>query len=76
MKASQKIALEMSEKREQLNALLAMDELSDDQRADMATFPRGCNSSKSRPGPRSWPKMFRPSRPRPSRMAKTASCDP
>ena len=38
MKSSQKIALEMSEKREQLNALLAMDELSDDQRADMATF--------------------------------------
>ena len=38
MKASQKIALEMSEKREQLNALLAMDELSDDQRADLATF--------------------------------------
>ena len=38
MKASQKIALEMSEKREQLNALLAMDELTDDQRADMATF--------------------------------------
>ena len=38
MKASQRIALEMSEKREQLNALLAMDELNDDQRADMATF--------------------------------------
>ena len=38
MRASQKIALEMSEKREQLNALLAMDELTDDQRADMATF--------------------------------------
>ena len=38
MKASQRIALKMSETREQLNALLAMDELTDDQRADMATF--------------------------------------
>ena len=38
MKASQKIALEMSTTREALNALLAMDELTEDQRADMATF--------------------------------------
>ena len=38
MKASQRIALEMSTTREALNALLAMDELTEDQRADMATF--------------------------------------
>ena len=38
MKASQKIALEMSEKREKLNALLAVDELSEDQRAELGTL--------------------------------------
>ena len=38
MKASQKIALEMSTKREALNALLAVDELSDEQRAEMGTL--------------------------------------
>ena len=35
MKASQRVALEMSEKREKLNALLAVDELTEDQRADL-----------------------------------------
>ena len=38
MKASQKIALEMSTKREALNALLGEDELSDDQRSEMGTL--------------------------------------
>ena len=38
MKISQKIALEMSTKREALNALLAVDELSDEQRAEMGTL--------------------------------------
>ena len=38
MKASQKVALEMSTKREALNALLAVDELSDEQRAEMGTL--------------------------------------
>ena len=38
MKVSQKIALEMSTKRESLNALLAVDELSDEQRAEMGTL--------------------------------------
>ena len=38
MKASQKTALEMSTKREALNALLAVDELSDEQRAEMGTL--------------------------------------
>ena len=38
MKASQKIALEMSTKREALNALLGEDELSDEQRAEMSTL--------------------------------------
>ena len=37
MKASQKIALEMSTKREALNALLAVEELTDEQRAEMGT---------------------------------------
>ena len=37
MKASQKIALEMSTTREALNALLAMDELTEEQRAGIAT---------------------------------------
>ena len=35
MKASQRVALEMSEKREKLNALLAVDELTEDQRDDL-----------------------------------------
>ena len=35
MKASQKIALEMSSKREALNALLSIDEMSDEQRTEM-----------------------------------------
>ena len=38
MKASQKVALEMSVKREALNALLSVDELSDDQRTEMGTL--------------------------------------
>ena len=38
MKASQKIALEMSTKREKLNALLAVDEMTDEQRAEMGTL--------------------------------------
>ena len=38
MKASQKIALEMSTKREQLNSLLAVDEISEDQRAELGTL--------------------------------------
>ena len=38
MKASQKIALEMSTKREQLNALLAVDEMSEEQRAELSTL--------------------------------------
>ena len=38
MKASQKIALEMSTKREAINALLAADELSDEQRAEMGVL--------------------------------------
>ena len=38
MKASQKVALEMSVKREALNALLAVVELSDEQRAEMGTL--------------------------------------
>ena len=38
MKASQKVALEMSVKREALNALLSVDELSDEQRAEMGTL--------------------------------------
>ena len=38
MKASQKIALEMSEKREKLNALLAVDELTEDQRSEMGVL--------------------------------------
>ena len=38
MKASQKIALEMSEKREKLNALLAVDEISEDQRTELGTL--------------------------------------
>ena len=38
MKASQKIALEMSTTREALNALLAVEELSDEQRAEMGTL--------------------------------------
>ena len=35
MKVSQRVALEMSEKREKLNALLAVDELTEDQRSDL-----------------------------------------
>ena len=35
MKASQRVALEMSSKREALNALLAVDEMSDEQRVEM-----------------------------------------
>ena len=35
MKASQRVALEMSSKREALNALLSMDEMSDEQRTEM-----------------------------------------
>ena len=38
MKASQKVALEMSEKREKLNALLGVEELSDEQRAEMGVL--------------------------------------
>ena len=38
MKASQKIALEMSTKREALNALLTVDELSDEQRSEMGVL--------------------------------------
>ena len=38
MKASQKIALEMSTKREALNALLAVDEMSVEQRAEMGVL--------------------------------------
>ena len=38
MKASQRIALEMSTKRESLNALLGADELSDEQRAEMGVL--------------------------------------
>ena len=35
MKASQRVALEMSTKREALNALLGLDEMSDEQRTEM-----------------------------------------
>ena len=35
MKASQRVALEMSTKREALNALLAVEEMSDEQRTEM-----------------------------------------
>ena len=38
MKASQKIALEMSTKREALNALLSVDELDDAQRSEMGVL--------------------------------------
>ena len=38
MKASQRVALEMSEKREKLNTLLGVDELSDEQRTEMGTL--------------------------------------
>ena len=38
MKASQKIALEMSTKREALNALLGLDEMSDEQRTELGTL--------------------------------------
>ena len=38
MKASQRVALEMSEKREKLNGLLGVDELSDEQRTEMGTL--------------------------------------
>ena len=38
MKASQKIALEMSTKREKLNVLLSADELSDEQRAELGVL--------------------------------------
>ena len=38
MKASQKIALEMSTKREALNALLGLDEMSDEQRSEMGVL--------------------------------------
>ena len=38
MKASQRVALEMSEKREKLNGLLGVDELSDEQRAEMGSL--------------------------------------
>ena len=38
MKASQRIALEMSTKREALNALLSLDEMSDEQRAEMGVL--------------------------------------
>ena len=38
MKPSQKIALEMSTKREALNALLAVDDLTEDQRAELGTL--------------------------------------
>ena len=38
MKASQKIALEMSEKREKINALLGKNELSEDERTEMGTL--------------------------------------
>ena len=38
MKASQKVALQMSTKRQALNALLAVDELSDEQRSEMGVL--------------------------------------
>ena len=38
MKSSQRVALEMSEKREKLNGLLGVEELSDDQRTEMGTL--------------------------------------
>ena len=38
MKASQRVALEMSEKREKLNALLAIDEMDETQRSEMGTL--------------------------------------
>ena len=38
MKASQRVALEMSEKREKLNALLGVDELTEDQRTELGTL--------------------------------------
>ena len=38
MKASQRVALEMSEKREKLNGLLGVDEMSDEQRAEMGSL--------------------------------------
>ena len=38
MKASQRVALEMSAKREALNALLVVDEMSDEQRTEMSTL--------------------------------------
>ena len=38
MKASQRVALEMSEKREKLNGLLGVDKLSDEQRTEMGTL--------------------------------------
>ena len=38
MKPSQRVALEMSEKREKLNGLLGVEELSDDQRTEMGTL--------------------------------------
>ena len=75
MKASQRVALEMSEKREKLNALLGVDELSDEQRTEMGTLTSsGCNSSKSRLAARSWRRVKPLSRKRPSPMARMTSC--
>ena len=62
MKASQKIALEMSTKREALNALLlAVDEMSDEtQRTEMGALTTRMQQLESRSsGPRSWPKTCR-----------------
>ena len=57
MKASQKIALEMSTKREALNALLGLDEMSVEQRAEMGTCSlRECRNLRPRRALRSWPK--------------------
>ena len=43
MKASQRIALEMSTKREALNALLSAEDLSAEQRAEMGVMARIAN---------------------------------
>ena len=44
MKASQKIALEMSAKKETLNSLLALDEMTDEQRTQMGELTTGLQS--------------------------------
>ena len=77
MKATQRIALEMSTKREALNALLGLDEMSDEQRTEMGGLTTGLQELEvearaaimAEDVPRSPPPPFRTA-------AKTASCDP